>query len=424
MKNIILLIDDSLNTINFIKEQIKEENILLEIISCSNYKEAAEKIELFKKDILVSITDIHLSDSDNGEIVSLLLDNKITTIVLTSTLNKELEKIIKSKKIIEFIQKNDLYSMKYAIESVKRLISNQKETVIVIDNKLNLINSYIHYLRDIKLNIEIFPNEEEALVYILDNIENVKLILTEFSYSNTNAYNTILKIREVYRKDKIGIIVFSDINDTNIIYKSLKFGANDFIFVPATTEEFYLKINLNLELLKNFKKMEDYANKDPLTDMFNRRFFFESGKMLLRESKRQNQNLSYLLIDIDHFKKVNDTYGHDVGDKVIIETSKILQKHIRNSDLLCRYGGEEFAFILNLEDKKIVNNICLKIKDKIQSIQMKIEGVPLNFTVSIGVFVGNVNTIEEGLKKADDALYYSKNNGRNQVTFFNDISNK
>jgi diguanylate cyclase (GGDEF)-like protein len=421
MKNKILIIEDSINIRNFLKEVFENEKMEVEVLECNSYLEAKKILKLHQNFIFSSIVDIHLRDADNGEIIDLMNEYKIPTIVLTSSINKELENIAKRKKIIEYININDYDSVNYTSLTIKRLILNKEETIVFINNNLNLLNYYVHNLKEVQYNIEIFNNVDFALKYIDKNISDIRMVITEFSMKNFNVYNIIQKIRNKYSKDILGILVLSDINDDEIINKILKTGINDYMKLPISREEFYLKINLNVELLRIFKKTKDFANIDPLTGIHNRRFVFETGNLLLDLAKREERKLSYIMIDIDNFKKINDNYGHNVGDQIIISTSNVLKKCLRTSDLSSRWGGEEFFILLEQENEENIEIIIKKIQEEINKLTYIFDNKDLKFTVSIGIYIGSESELEEGIRKADKALYYSKNNGKNIHTFYDKI---
>ncbi len=161
------------------------------------------------------------------------------------------------------------------------------------------------------------------------------------------------------------------------------------------------------------------ASTDPMTKLYNRRYFTEISKKVLDISKRERKNLSILMIDIDRFKRVNDTFGHQFGDEVLINLSRLLLESHRKSDIVCRYGGEEFVILLpntGLEDATILAEKLRILVEELTLVSPKNEG--FNFTVSIGVAqidVENEENVELALKRADDALYIAKNSGRNRV---------
>lgn len=177
------------------------------------------------------------------------------------------------------------------------------------------------------------------------------------------------------------------------------------------------------ELENSKEKLKRMALHDPLTDLHNRRYFDTMMKNLLSTSQRSREPLCLILLDIDHFKKVNDTYGHDVGDIVLKELATTLKYMLRESDIIARVGGEEFAIIFPSTNLEGAYKISEKIREKVENLEIKIkEKTPIKFTISIGlsVFDKKVDkTTETIAKRADKALYEAKNSGRNRVVIFN-----
>lgn len=166
--------------------------------------------------------------------------------------------------------------------------------------------------------------------------------------------------------------------------------------------------------------LKNQATRDPLTSLYNRRYFEEEVFKRIVEAKAVNEPFSILMIDADHFKKVNDTYGHKIGDKVLIELASTCERALRNDDIVARYGGEEFVVFLsgvNAQKGKIVAD---RLRESISEIVVySDEGEEVRFTVSIGVSSYEISdNIDMLIKTADEALYRAKENGRNRVEIF------
>ena len=178
--------------------------------------------------------------------------------------------------------------------------------------------------------------------------------------------------------------------------------------------------------ITDIKKREDelrlMASIDPLTKLYNRRYFSEAGNALFKLAKREKSVLSVVMLDIDNFKSVNDTYGHKTGDDVIVAIAGQLQSIGRESDIVCRFGGEEFILLLSHTELKGASTIAEKIRKSIAEIKIALDELQsINVTVSVGV--SSVDTkddtnLEVAIKKADDALYKAKENGKNRVELF------
>jgi len=168
-------------------------------------------------------------------------------------------------------------------------------------------------------------------------------------------------------------------------------------------------------------KLKEQASRDPMTNMYNRRYFSEVSQKILSIASRTQQALSLIMIDIDDFKKINDTYGHNIGDEVIKLLADKLISRIRESDVAARFGGEEFAIILPHTNLKDATLLAETIRIDIEQTIYKDKNNTLNFTISIGVDEFNHDSdtnVSESLNRADKALYKAKTTGKNRVAIF------
>ncbi len=170
---------------------------------------------------------------------------------------------------------------------------------------------------------------------------------------------------------------------------------------------------------KAIEKLEKQAMIDPLTGLANRRYIDKILDNKINEAQRYGIKFGLLFIDIDHFKAVNDKYGHDVGDKVLQMAANTMSSVIRTSDILGRWGGEEFvAVVLNVEEEKLLG-VAEKLRISMEKARMENKGTQIKVTISIGATMSNPqnkDTKEKLLKRADDLMYTSKIKGRNQVS--------
>ena len=181
-----------------------------------------------------------------------------------------------------------------------------------------------------------------------------------------------------------------------------------------------------VERAKIYQHTLEISIKDELTKVFNRRYFNDRVFRELHRARRYKRELSLIMIDIDHFKDFNDTYGHHIGDEVLRWVAKNIGESIRDSDILARYGGEEFVIILTETDKRGAFSVGEKVRKNVEDqstglTEMFKSGIPItrNITISLGVshFPGDGNTVEELIGRADQNLYKAKAGGRNQVNF-------
>lgn len=182
-----------------------------------------------------------------------------------------------------------------------------------------------------------------------------------------------------------------------------------------SNEEMAAEIEQRKLLEEELRKL---STTDYLTGLFIRRKLFELGEKEINRAKRSGTPLSLMILDIDHFKSVNDTYGHDIGDEVLKSFSAIFQNSLRNIDIVCRYGGEEFVAILPDTDTRIAMDVAQRLRQNVEASVLHLEGKELKYTISIGLTELREKDAEINklINRADEALYHAKKSGRNRVT--------
>jgi diguanylate cyclase (GGDEF)-like protein len=174
------------------------------------------------------------------------------------------------------------------------------------------------------------------------------------------------------------------------------------------------------ELKEKQKELEELAYYDPLTGLPNRRFFFDHANLILESAKRYRTPLTLLLIDLDHFKKINDTYGHEAGDLLLKNFTEVLRKNSRKSDLPARLGGEEFALLMPNTDLQQGRVVAERIRQEFQNSIIVYEGREIKMTLSGGLasYGPDVEGIDDLIRMADEALYKAKELGRNRIEVY------
>jgi two-component system cell cycle response regulator len=207
--------------------------------------------------------------------------------------------------------------------------------------------------------------------------------------------------------------------------EGLELGADDYITKPFQYPELLARIragkrivDLQKELLETNKRLELLSITDGLTKLHNHRYFQDELARAFEESQRYERPLALAMIDIDFFKKINDTYGHAVGDDVLKRAAALYRHSVRSTDLVARYGGEEFAVMM--PETSLQDGIAFaeKIRQLIESSPLETQAGPVTATVSVGVASvphSRIHTAKELIVAADKALYRAKRNGRNQV---------
>lgn len=229
------------------------------------------------------------------------------------------------------------------------------------------------------------------------------------------------------KENFIPILLLTAREDIESLVAGLESGADDYIIKPFNEMEFIARIRvllrlkkLNEELLNANRRLHYLSTHDELTDLYNHRYFIESFNQIVKTAYLEKSDLGLALFDIDHFKQINDTYGHLEGDKVLKKIATLLQDSFTSDTILARYGGEEFVAVFpNRKPEFVINAVQQVINDCAQRV-FKFEKFTYRVTLSAGIASTSTTksySTRELIQSADQLLYHSKNTGRNKVSF-------
>lgn len=294
--------------------------------------------------------------------------------------------------------------------------------ILVIDTERSRGEKIENYLRDTH-NVSILTDPAEAVFQMSGG--EFELAIVSMSLDGFDPLRICSQIRTVDQTRSMPIILVADEQDRPRIVKALDLGVNDFIMRPLERHELSARVKTQIrrqryaaELRESLNSTMAMAVLDELTGLYNRRYFDRHMAMALRKAEEQDRDVALMLLDIDYFKPVNDTYGHDVGDAVLKEFAIRLQRNIRGVDLACRFGGEEFVVVMPDTDMRQAQGVAERVRSAVADEMFEVGvGKPLSITVSVGLAInGQENDTPESVtKRADVALYRAKRAGRNRV---------
>jgi len=408
----ILLVDDSKTLAKLISLKVKSE-LNVEIDIAYSLLEA----ELFTKkySYTLAILDLNLPDAPGGEIVDVMLKKNIPSIVLTGSVDKEFRKAMLKKDIIDYVHKGGLHDIDYVIDMIKRLLKNRHHKVMVVDDSSVFRNQMKKMVENLFFQVYALAHGEEALL-ILEQNPDIKIIITDYNMPVMDGLELTKAVRQKYTKNQLSIFVLSSTDDSDVSAMFLKRGANDFINKPFSKEEFSCRLNNAIEALENIDTITHYSSRDFLTGLYNRRHFFSVMETYFVDALNRDEEFVLALIDIDNFKLINDTYGHDIGDEVIIHVAEIIRSNVQYQDILSRFVGAEFCLVLKNTTREKALEILERIRQRVSLTPYTIEPDQEIFTtVSIGAALEHDNSINETINEADSQLLHAKHNGKNSI---------
>lgn len=295
--------------------------------------------------------------------------------------------------------------------------------ILVVDDRPSSYEKLRTVLgHDNKVDLE--TNPQEALFRAAEG--DYDLTIVNISLTDYDALRLCSQLRSLERTRAMPILLVTEPEDGARLLRGLDLGVNDYLVRPIDRHELQARVNTQIRRKRYSDKLRDnvqltmeMAVMDALTGLHNRRYLDSQLTTLVNHAVQRNRELSLLVVDIDFFKKVNDTYGHDAGDDVLREFSKRVRKNVRGIDLACRYGGEEFVIVMPDTDAEVAGIVAERLRQRVAGEAFPIAGGTrlLNVTISIGLasLDAVTDTPEVILKRADTALYQAKRDGRNRV---------
>lgn len=305
--------------------------------------------------------------------------------------------------------------------------------LLIADDSPSIRKSLIETLEKAKIFSKILEADNGAKALDLLMKEKIDFVISDVMMPTLDGFKLLSAIRSQPRYSDLPVIFLTGQKDSVDKIKGLEIGANDYITKPFDPGELLARVrnllkmkelkdeleekNKELEIIN--KKLEELSITDTLTGIYNRRYFFERLNSEFLRSKRHNLSISLLMLDLDHFKHINDTYGHQKGDDVLRKISEILKRNRRANDIVARFGGEEFIMLLCQTDPEGAFIAADRIRKDIEDHQFTWPGGPsFGATISIGISSYpdiRINNINDLIRVADTSLYEAKKQGRNRV---------
>ena len=272
--------------------------------------------------------------------------------------------------------------------------------------------------------VEIEPDPNEALFRAAEG--DYDLVIVSLGLQQHDGLRLCSQIRSLERTRHVPILAVADADGNARLVRGLELGVNDYLMRPIDKNELLARVRTQIRKKRYTERLRDnvqssieMAITDALTGLHNRRYMETHLGTLVEQAAQRGKPLAALVLDIDHFKSINDTHGHDAGDDVLREFALRIRRSIRNIDLACRFGGEEFVVVMPDTDMAVAAAVAERLRRRVAGEPFPIQRgtTLLNVTLSIGIAAlgGAEDTAAAMLKRADQALYRAKRDGRNRV---------
>lgn len=284
-------------------------------------------------------------------------------------------------------------------------------SILIVDDDPQVSQLISCILSEENYNIEVVNTSKEALLH--SKLKSFDLFLLDINMPGINGYELCNNLKDSYETKEIPIIFLTGNSLPEAIVKGFQCGAIDYITKPFNAPELIARVKNHLELKHYQDFLKQMAVMDGLTKLYNHSFIHERLSEEISNSKRHRLELSLIMMDLDDFKLVNDTYGHKLGDCVLSKVSSTIMDLIREEDIAGRYGGEEFIVILPNTDHSAAYKVAEKIRQAVKKLTWDFE--KLNITISGGVHSLSGETVNSFIEKADMLLYRAKNSGKDRI---------
>jgi len=410
MSQRLLVVEDSKPIATVIKQIAR--SLKYDVVVATSLAEVEELLST-DNDFFAATIDYALPDALDGEAIACVLSHGIPSVVMTGKMDDETRQKILAQPVIDYIPKENSQAFLYLKRILHWQQTNSNNAILVVDDSSSARNHIVELLKRRNFTVVTANNGVQALEKLTQH-KDIKMVITDLEMPEMDGIELTNEIRKQYSREQLAVIGISGASNGIHSARFIKNGADDFLRKPFCPEEFYCRITQNIESLNNIAKIQHAANTDYLTDLANRRSFFRSAEQRVSEYIKRKVPYCLAMIDIDYFKKVNDSYGHDVGDQVLKVLALYMRKHF-GQGLTARLGGEEFSVLLHGIDSDELYNKFDDFRREIAVSTIPAADTQISISISLGVVFDSQEPLSKQMSEADNALYLAKENGRNQI---------
>ncbi|MDE2363388.1 MAG: PleD family two-component system response regulator [Hyphomicrobiales bacterium] len=447
----VLVVDDLLPNVKLLEARLTAE--YFDVLTSTNGPEAIEACKAGLCDIV--LLDVMMPGMDGFEVCSRLKADPTTShipVVMVTALDQAADRVrgldsgaddFLTKPVDEvalIARVRSLSRLKVALDELRSRAAasarlgrsdpfvnasaadGRSGRVLLVDDRAASSDRIVSALRG-EQTVDVESNPQEALFRAAE--QPYDLVIVSLGLSNYDGLRLCSQLRSLERTRSVPLLTVADLDDRAKILRGLDLGVNDYLMRPIDRNELVARVRTQVRrkryadsLRDNVAQAIEMAVVDGLTGLHNRRYFDMNLSALLDQAAQEGKPLSLLVLDIDFFKRINDTYGHDAGDEILRALAARIRRVVRSVDLVCRLGGEEFVIVMPETPIDVAARVAERVRRSVEAEPFKVSDLAtVPVTISIGIADRGVDANPDFIyKSADKALYESKTGGRNRVT--------
>ena len=367
-------------------------------------------------DIFLVLSGLVLPDAGEDAIIERFSSTGLPVVVVSGKYDEALRDRVLGRSVVDYVIKSAPGHLDYLVWLVQRLDRNRRIAALVVDDSPSARLLVAELLSSYGFRVLLAASGEQAEAAVGQD-PGIRVVIADHEMPGMTGVELTARLREQYSRDRLAIIGVSGANKGELVARFLKNGANDFLHKPFSREEFFCRVSQNVDNLDLIGTLQDLATKDFLTGLSNRRHFFDVAARRLEALRSDPKPYAVATLDIDHFKKINDTWGHDGGDLALKAVARAVADHARPHDTIARFGGEEFVVLAPGLDADEACTYFEALRERIAALLIELsDGTVIQATTSIGVCLSTrPQSIHALLNESDRMLYIAKAGGRNRV---------
>ena len=446
----VLVVDDILANVRLLEAKLAAE--YFEVVTAMNGVDALESVHRTKPDIV--LLDVMMPGIDGIEVCRRIKSNPQTQhipVIMVTALDQPEDRVrgleagaddfltkpvddismfCRVKSLIRLKMLTDELRLRSADSDAMRVMAmrapeteSQPGKVLIVDNRTSVADR-IRLALTGRHDVTVAEDPQQAVAMATEEAERFELIVVNLDMEGFDALRLCSQLKSLEHTRQTPILIIVDPDDQQRLLRALDMGVNDYLIRPVDKQELLARVNTQIRRCRYTEQLRlsvqtsiEMAVTDPLTGLYNRRYLETHLTHLVEHSINRGKALSVVAFDLDFFKAVNDTHGHDAGDRVLQELAGRIRTNIRTMDMACRTGGEEFVIVLPATDVHVAERIGERLRKSIAGKRFNVGSGGLGVTISAGIATlnGAGDKVESILKRADQALYQAKREGRNRI---------